>query len=133
MDPARSSPVALAEQRLAWLDSRQRVLSQNIANADTPSYRPRDLRSFDQVVKEAGFGEGPRLWRTDARHLVPVAGDGPRGRPDRRLIERTASGNAVVLDEQALKVAETDSAHALAIGLHRRYLTMFRTALGRPQ
>jgi flagellar basal-body rod protein FlgB len=43
------------------------------------------------------------------------------------------NGNAVSLDREALRVAETDSAHALALGLHRRWLGLFRVALGRPQ
>ena len=40
-------------------------------------------------------------------------------------------GNAVALDEQLQKVAETDTAHQLALNLYRKYATMFRTALGR--
>jgi flagellar basal-body rod protein FlgB len=45
--------------------------------------------------------------------------------------ERSPNGNAVSLDQQAMKVAETDQAHALAVGLHRKYLALFRAALGR--
>jgi flagellar basal-body rod protein FlgB len=48
-----------------------------------------------------------------------------------RTAERTPNGNTVSLDEQAVRMAETDNAHALAMGLHRKYLAMFRTALGR--
>lgn len=36
----------LTERRMAWLETRQRVLAGNIANADTPGYQPRDVRSF---------------------------------------------------------------------------------------
>ncbi len=128
MDPTRSTPVALAERRLAWLEARQRVLSQNIAHADTPGYRPSDLRPFASLL--AGAAPAP-LARTDLRHLAPAGGDGPRTIKDRRHADRAAAGNAVSLDEQALKVADTDSAHALATTLHKRYLTLFRTALGR--
>ena len=129
MDPTRTAPVALAEQRLAWLESRQRVLAQNIANADTPGYRPRDLRPFAETLARAG---GVGLLRTDARHLAPARGE-PGTRPDRQVAERSPNGNAVALDEQALKVADTDTAHALATGLHKRYLGLFRIALGRGQ
>lgn len=130
MDPSRSAPVALAERRLAWLDARQRVLSQNIAHADTPGYRPRDLPDFARLVlRQAGPAVG--LARTDDRHLAP-AGD-PRARIDRQAAEVAPNGNAVSLDREALKVADTDTAHALALGLHRRWLGLFRTALGRTQ
>ena len=132
MDPTRTTPVALAERRLAWLESRQRVLAQNIANADTPGYRPRDLRPFAEALARAGGG-GVGLLRTDARHLAPAGGAAPGSRPDRQVAERAPNGNAVALDQQALKVADADTAHAFATGLHRRYLGMFRTALGRGQ
>ena len=56
---------------------------------------------------------------------------GARARPDRLPNERSPNGNAVSLDEQAMKVAETDQAHALTVGLHRKYLGLFRATLGR--
>ncbi len=37
----------LVKKRLAWLAQRQEVLAKNIANADTPGYKPRDLKAFD--------------------------------------------------------------------------------------
>ncbi len=132
MDPTRSAtPIALAERRLAWLEARQRVLAQNIAHADTPGYQPRDLRGFAQTLLSAAPPALPA--RTDPRHLGPAGGGDPRAVADRRtaLAERSRDGNAVSLDQQALKVADTDTAHSLATGLHRRYLGLFRTAFGR--
>ena len=129
MDPTRGTAVDLAERRLAWLEARQRVLAQNIANADTPGYRPRDLQPFATLLARQG---GVAMARTDAAHLGPASGGGPHARPDRLVAERARNGNAVALDVQAMKVADTDTAHALATGLHRRYLGLFRTALGRP-
>jgi flagellar basal-body rod protein FlgB len=128
MDPTRGTPIDLAERRLAWLEARQRVLAQNIAHADTPGHQPRDLPPFAATLARQAE---VTLARTDIGHLPAPAGD-PRGRPDRAAAERSRNGNAVALDEQAMRIADTDSAHALATGLHRRYLGLFRTALGRP-
>lgn len=125
MDPTRSGPVALAEARMRWLDARQRVLAQNVANADTPGYRPSDLRPFAQTL--AGTQAG--LQQTHARHLAPT--QDARAKAERRTVERTMDGNGVALDREALRIADTETAHALAVGLHRRYLGLFRTALGR--
>jgi flagellar basal-body rod protein FlgB len=125
MDPTRTGPIALAERRLHWLDARQRVLAQNVANADTPGFRPSDLRPFQESL--AGAEAGLRL--THARHLAP-AGD-PRARQERRVVERSMDGNGVALDREALRIADTETAHALAVSLYRRYLALFRTALGR--
>ena len=130
MDPSQSAPVSLAERRLAWLDARQRVLAQNIAHADTPGYRPRDLPDFAGLVQREN-GPSVGLARTDQQHLA--AARDPRARVDRQAVDATPNGNAVSLDREAMKVADMDSAHALAIGLHRRWLGLFRTALGRAQ
>jgi flagellar basal-body rod protein FlgB len=124
MDPTRTGPVALAESRMRWLDSRQRVLSQNVANADTPGFRPSDLRPFGQAVSAA-------LMQTNTRHLGPAGGADPRARVERRAPDRSMNGNGVALDREAMRIADTETAHALAVGLHRRFLGMFRTALGR--
>lgn len=130
MDPSQSAPLTLAERRLAWLEARQRVLAQNIAHADTPGYRPRDLPDFAGLLRR-GAGQSVGLARTDQQHLAPARD--PRARPDRQAAEVAPNGNAVSLDREAMKVADTDSAHALALGLHRRWLGLFRTALGRTQ
>ncbi len=127
MDMGSSGPIALAERRLAWLDTRTRVLAGNIANADTPGFRPSDVAPFAQMISRNAAG---RIAVTDARHIGPQQG-AAHARPDRAALERTPNGNAVALDEQALRLAETDQQHALAMGIHRKYLALFRTALGR--
>jgi flagellar basal-body rod protein FlgB len=129
MDPTRTGPIAMAEARMRWLDARQRVLAQNIANADTPGYRPSDLRPFAESLARAS--EPGALRQTHARHLGPASGADPRARQERRLPERSMDGNGVALDREALRMADTETAHALAVTLHRRYLGLFRTALGR--
>ena len=128
--PAATDLLKLTERRMAWLEARQRVLAGNVANADTPGYQPRDVRSFASVL--AGAGGGAPMAATDPRHLA-ARSDPMLARPDRSAPDRAPNGNAVSLDREALKVAETDSAHALAATLHRRCLGLFRTALGRSQ
>ncbi len=128
MDIPGDPLLALTERRLGWLESRQRVLAQNIANADTPGYQPRDLRSFAQLLSPRGGGV--TLARTQAGHIGP-SGGANAARADHAVTERTPDGNAVSLDQQAVRMAETDTAHALAINLYRRYAAMYRTALGR--
>ena len=127
MDLTRTSTVGLAERRIAWLEERQRVLAQNIANADTPGFRPRDIGSFQRSIASA-FA----MTQTTSRHLPGAVGT-LRARVDRTTTDRSPNGNAVSLDREAIKVADTDTAHALATGLYRRWVGLFRTALGRPQ
>jgi flagellar basal-body rod protein FlgB len=129
MDPTRTGPLLLAEMRMRWLEARQRVLAQNMANADTPGYRARDLRPFAEALAAARPAAG--MVRTDARHLPPTREVDPRVQRERRPPERSLDGNSVALDREALRIAETETAHALALTLYRRYIGMFRTALGR--
>ena len=128
MDVTQGGLLALAERRMRWLEQRQGVLSQNMAHADTPGYRPRDLAPFAETLAQQS---GQSLTRTNARHLPGANGNEPQARPDRSPADRTPDGNAVSIDEQAMRIADTDQAHALAVSLHRRFLGMFRTALGR--
>ena len=56
----------LISARLSWLSQRQGVLSQNIANADTPDYQPQDLRAADFARLVEGFAGRPGRYRAGA-------------------------------------------------------------------
>ena len=47
---------SMLKQRMTWLNQRQDLLSQNVANADTPKYISRDLKAldFDQILSGSG-------------------------------------------------------------------------------
>ena len=116
---------ALADRRLAWIEQRQQVLSQNVANADTPGWRARDLKPFASLLGKppitlAGT-EGASLAAGGARDAAGAAAAG----------EVAPDGNGVVLDKELLKVAETDTAHELTTGIVQAWIVMFRTAIGR--
>ena len=38
---------SILRERMAWLNQRQSVLSENVANADTPGFVARDLKPLD--------------------------------------------------------------------------------------
>jgi flagellar basal-body rod protein FlgB len=120
--------LSLAERRLHWLDRRQSVLAQNIANADTPGYRPHDLTPFRRELEGASR---IAMARTQAAHAAGSAASRTNARADRAAGEVTPDGNAVSLDREAMRVAETDTAHAVAMAVHRSFMGMFRTTLGR--
>ena len=131
MDPTKTGPIALAEQRLRWAEARQRVLAQNIANADTPNYRPSDMQPFAKVL--SGKLKERQLVATNANHLQGTRQQDGRTLKERLSATRDPNGNAVSLEREALRVADTDSAHATALSVRRRYMSMFMTALGRNQ
>jgi len=132
--PVHSLLFALLSRKTAWLAARQSVLAQNIANADTPGYRPSDLTPFDRSFAAARPPAALTLARTTPAHLARTAvprSDEPRGRRTASW-EVAPSGNAVVLEEQMEKLARTQLDHQLATSLYARHVAMLRTALGTP-
>ena len=121
-------PLSLAQQRLHWLDRRQSVLAQNVANADTPGYRPHDLTAFQRELAGAVRLAMARTAPTHSGGSVLAAAN---ARTERGVAEVTPDGNAVSLDREAMRIAETDTAHQLAMAVHRSFVGMFRTTLGR--
>ena len=135
MEIAKQPLFAMISQRLGWLNERQRILSENVANADTPDYKPRDLKElkFEQMLR--GSSHSLAMARTDGQHVMPAGqqsqfgpGDISREKPH----ETTLSGNAVTLDVELMKIAQTAHDHQLASGLYRKHLNLFRAVLGRP-
>jgi flagellar basal-body rod protein FlgB len=124
----------LISARAAWLGQRQAVLGQNVANADTPGYRPRNLEpaDFARLLRGAG-GRSARLQppRTAPSHQAATspAPEPFRDRADREF-EATPAGNGVQLPEQMRKMAATELDHQLTTSLYRHYVGMVRTAIG---
>lgn len=117
---------ALADQRLAWVDNRQQVLAQNIANADTPRWHARDLAPFSQHLRQAGL----TMLRTDPGHLGGLGG-GAALRTQIDAGEQSPDGNSVSIDKELMKVADTDTTHALVTSLMQAYTGMFKTTIGK--
>ena len=125
MDPTQIGFFELAERRLSWLDRRSAMLAQNVANADTPAWRSRDLLPFDSALARTEVGP----MRTDPQHL---AGNSASVADARTVSgERAPDGNAVRLDVELTKVADTETAHMLVSELWKKYMGLYRTALGR--
>ena len=125
MGAGQSDLLSLAATRLQWLDDRQRVLARNIANSDTPGYVPRDEQPFGKSL--AALQVEPV--RTDPMHLARTADTA--GTVTMRPRQRSIDGNAVSLDEEMTKVADTDTQQRLVTSLYGKYAGMYATALGK--
>lgn len=130
MNVSQTGLFALAEQRLAWLGRRQELLAQNIANADTPGWQPRDLGPFAATLSQASVA-GPV--QTNPNHLPGSREAALRPGAAQKPAARAPDGNAVSMQEQLMKVAGTESSQELVTNLYTKYLGFFRLALGRGQ
>ncbi len=119
-------------RRMSWLNQRQEVLAHNIANSDTPEFVPQDLEPMD-FRRTLNRVQPVMPERTDPVHLV---GTRPMPKPfheeaQRERYETAPAGNAVVLEEQLIKVTETQMQYQLVTNLYRKHVGMIKTALGR--
>jgi flagellar basal-body rod protein FlgB len=124
----------LMNRRMDWLTQRHTVLAQNIANADSPGYGPKDLSrsSFLRMLRPTG--PQMTMQATSASHLAPTRRpEEARADKSRDVYEAAPAGNAVVLEEQLMKVSETQGAYRLATNLYRKHVSMLKQALGREQ
>lgn len=118
------------QRKMSWLNDRQMVLSRNIANASTPGYVPSDLKAKDFASAVAGaLREGVRT-----THTLHLQGKPPAAVSSHVIAapesQASPDGNAVVIEEQMMKVSETQMAYAEASGIYRKTLALWRAALG---
>ena len=119
--------------RMTWLDARQQVVAQNVANADTPGYVARDLKAPTDFARALREGGGLTMVRTSAAHLPSPNGPAARFRSDKTPdSETTLDGNSVVVEEQMLKMAESRMAYDAAIGMYTKSMDMIRLATRKP-
>lgn len=127
--------LAMLKQRMSWLSARQNVLAQNVANVDTPGYAARDLKpvNFADILKGATtpsqFTGGMSV--TDPRHISLTqshASDyGDFASPD---VEASPSGNSVSLEQEMIRVSDTQAEYQAASNLYAKAISMMKTAIG---
>jgi flagellar basal-body rod protein FlgB len=131
--PISDIPIlTMLRTRMAWQQERQRVLADNVANADTPNFKPRDLVPPD--IGRTAPAAGPvALVRTDPMHLsAPGAGGGSHLAADTRGRYRVRpTGNAVSLEDEMMKVAANQMDYQMVTSLYSRGLGLIKTALGK--
>ncbi len=119
-------------ERMKWLTARQKVLSQNIANSDTPNYQAKDLKpqKFKDMLARPEE-TGVRLASTNASHIELEKKLDFQTNKNKNPYEVTPTGNGVVLEEQMMSLAETQIQYQMTTSLYKKHLSMLKTALGR--
>lgn len=122
--------------KMKWHQARQRVLAENVANADSPGYRARELRpvEFGALVKVQSL-QPVETRATDARHIKTTVTDADTSfrRDNDADFDTTPSGNSVVLEEQMMKVAQNQMDYQAATTLYSKSVGLLRIALGQGQ
>lgn len=120
----------MARNRLDWAARRQEVLAENVANANSPGYLPRDVNKFDFKAALAG-GQQPAVMATHPQHVSSPASSSVQVMKVKTPFETSADGNGVVLEEQMAKISDTKGAYEMATNIFRKNMQLIRTALGK--
>lgn len=123
----------LASAKLAHASHRNAVIAGNIANADTPGFRARDVAPFDfeRLVRDAGAASDAKATRPGHAGQQTVAGWPAAKAVQAPSTDESPNANTVSIEEQMAQAAETRNTFELAATLYAENLALLRTALGR--
>lgn len=130
---------SMLRTRMQWHQTRQKLLAENVANADLPGFKPRDLASPDLgqsgggLTQPVGAATGGGLAVTNAAHIGPGNGpEGPGADPRRvKGFEIRPSGNGVNLEEEMMKAGDNQADYQMAASLYQKSLDTLKIAIGK--
>ena len=126
---------SMLKDRLGYLNQRQQVIAQNVANSDTPGYVPNDLKPFTIAKDHGAAGLALAPVQTNAGHMSgtkPSTLTGPwkpHASPDS---ETRLDGNKVELEEEMMKMQDARLNYETALGLYQKSLSLIQMAIKAP-
>jgi flagellar basal-body rod protein FlgB len=121
--------LSMLRTRMQWHQQRQRVLAENIAHADTPRYKARDLvpPTFASALQRASVN----MARTDLGHLEATGGSLQFDEDRNVRYETRPRGTAVNHEEEMLKLAGNQASYDAVTSIYSHSLSLIKTAVGR--
>jgi len=112
-------------KKLNWLGGRQGVLAENVANVNTPGFKPSDVKEVDFKALLAGskLGGALKLVTTTPNQIAtpPSAVGG---------VDRVQQPGRVDLEDQMMKVSQTATDYAFTTGLYQKQIALIKHAIG---
>jgi flagellar basal-body rod protein FlgB len=120
----------LASELATHSAARQQVIAENIAHADTPGYRARDIASFEETLDATVPDFSARTTRPGH---IPFGTETSAYRPYEVTAfgAETPNGNTVSLEDQMMRSTDVRQHHQLALGVYEKSLSILRNSLGR--
>ena len=104
---------------------RHRLISENIANSDTPGYRAQDLEPF-----QAAFERETAVKATRPEHMTGGVRLTFGARPDSAFGAESPNGNDVALGDQMVRATKALGAHDRATTVYKKTMDILRASLG---
>lgn len=127
-------PLSFHQNALNLRAYRQQLLASNIANADTPNFKARDI-DFKSALQTAlggrsGAAAGVTLVRTAAAHLPAAPASGFAGAVRYRgELQSSVDGNTVNSDVERAQYAENSIQYEASLGFISGYLRTLNSAI----
>jgi flagellar basal-body rod protein FlgB len=122
---------SMLRTRMHWHQERQRLLAENVSNADTPKYRPHDLAPPQFDPGHASV-RPVALARTESAHIAASTSASGRFQAARLGgYDVRPTGNAVNLEDEMIKVASNQMDYQAVTTLYQRSIGLIKTAVGK--
>jgi len=129
--PIADIPIlSMLRTRMEWHQERQRVLAENVANADTPNYQAKDLAppDFAHELTTASL----TLARTDPGHIVTEDdGNSSFASDTHGRFQIRPRGNTVTHEDEMMKVASNQMDFETVTSIYTRSLALIKLAIGK--
>ena len=116
------------ERVLKAASQRMELLAANIANADTPNYKARDI-DFRTALQEAGQTQQVTLAATRQGHIKGVPADGSAEPLYRVPDQPSLDGNTVDAQRENAAIAETATRYQASLSFLDQRIRSLRTAI----
>jgi flagellar basal-body rod protein FlgB len=120
---------SMLRTRMQWHQDRQKILADNVANSDTPNFRPHDLVEL-QFNTSGPAMPNVALMRTDAGHQAATESTTMFARSDSGFEIRPV-GNAVSLEDEMINVANNQMDFQTVTALYTKSLGLIKLAVGK--
>ncbi len=125
MDIGSISLFKTANQKMEWLSARQQVITENIANSDTPGYKAQEVESFESFMGDR-LSTGVKT--TDPKHISGRRAGSIDVKADDNTWETKPNGNTVSLDQQTFKSNEVSSNYQMVLNLYKKSFALMELA-----
>jgi flagellar basal-body rod protein FlgB len=123
--------LAMLRTRLEWAQARQRVLAENVANADTPDFKPHDLAPLKFAAPNEAASASVAAVSLETTEPGHIGGSASPFSEDKGSYQVHPTGNAVNIEEEMMKVAANQMDYEAASAVYTRSLNLLKMALGK--
>ena len=122
--------LSIMSQKMSYLGQKQAVLAQNVANANTPGYKAKELTEFGtfaEAMKSASSG----MAVTSDKHIVPASMAGANAVTKKmKPFEILPTGNSVDLEQQMMEVSKTTVEYQADASIYQKFMALLKMAVG---